>query len=90
MEYLKAIFHYSSTDLPTLPNMSGPFRKRSTIEGVQHLDESQVIQLATDAFVRELGLDDDYGLKDKIEIREVPAGTYLMKEDSHKVRIAPN
>ncbi|XP_020706318.2 neuropathy target esterase sws isoform X6 [Athalia rosae] len=65
----------------------GTNRKRSTTEGPHHqqLDESQLIQLATDAFVRELGLEDDTILKDgKVQIREVPAGTYIMKEESHK------
>lgn len=69
---------------------SGSGRKRSTNEGPhnhqQHFDEAQLIQLATDAFVRELGLEDDSILKDgKVQIREVPAGTYIMKEESHKV-----
>ncbi|RZF45186.1 hypothetical protein LSTR_LSTR009957 [Laodelphax striatellus] len=48
-------------------------------------DEAALIAQATDAFVRELGLGDASLLADgKVEIREVPAGTYLMKEDSHK------
>ncbi|XP_024886309.1 neuropathy target esterase sws isoform X2 [Temnothorax curvispinosus] len=50
----------------------------------QQLDEAQLVQIATDAFVRELGIEDETVLKDKVEIREVPAGTYLMKEESHK------
>ncbi|XP_015605811.1 neuropathy target esterase sws isoform X1 [Cephus cinctus] len=61
-------------------------RKRSTHEGPQQqLDEAQLVQIATDAFVKEFGLEDDSVLKDgKVQIREVPAGTYLMKEESHK------
>ncbi|XP_043274976.1 neuropathy target esterase sws isoform X1 [Venturia canescens] len=62
-------------------------RKRSTNEGPTQppMDESQLIQIATEAFVRELGLEDDSVLRDgKVQIREVPAGTYLMKEESHK------
>ncbi|XP_012287845.1 neuropathy target esterase sws isoform X3 [Orussus abietinus] len=62
-------------------------RKRSTNEGLQQqqLDEAQFVQIATEAFVRELGLEDESVLKDgKVQIREVPAGTYLMKEESHK------
>lgn len=51
-----------------------------------YVDEEHLIQIATEAFVRELGLDDDSVLKGKVEIREVPAGTYLMKEESNKVR----
>ncbi|XP_011698482.1 PREDICTED: neuropathy target esterase sws isoform X2 [Wasmannia auropunctata] len=50
----------------------------------QQLDEAQLIQIATDAFVHELGIEDEDVLKDKVQIREVPAGTYLMKEESHK------
>lgn len=63
-------------------------RKTSKIETMQQpMDETQIVQIATDAFVKELGLEDDSLLKEgKIQIREVPAGTYLMKEESHKVR----
>lgn len=67
---------------------SHPNKKRSTIiEPLQQqLDETHLVQIATEAFVRELGLEDDSILKDgKVQIREVPAGTYLMKEESHKV-----
>ncbi|XP_017765183.1 PREDICTED: neuropathy target esterase sws isoform X1 [Eufriesea mexicana] len=66
---------------------SHPNKKRSTIiEPLQQqLDETHLVQIATEAFVRELGLEDDSILKDgKVQIREVPAGTYLMKEESHK------
>ncbi|XP_020298217.1 neuropathy target esterase sws isoform X1 [Pseudomyrmex gracilis] len=61
-------------------------KKRQTIEIAQQqqMDEAQLIQIATDAFVRELGIEDETVLKDKVQIREVPAGTYLMKEESHK------
>lgn len=64
-------------------------KKRQTIEIAQQqqMDEAQLIQIATDAFVRELGIEDETVLKDKVQIREVPAGTYLMKEESHKVFI---
>lgn len=63
-------------------------RKRSAVDqpliaSVQ--DEAQLVQIATDAFVKELGLEDDSVLKDgKVQIREVAAGTYLMKEESNK------
>lgn len=50
------------------------------------IDEDDLIELATEAFVRELGLGDSTFLQGKVEIREVSAGTYLMKEDSNKVR----
>lgn len=58
-------------------------KKRSSVP--DNADEESLIQIATDAFVKELGLDDDSVLQNKVEIREVPAGTYLMKEDSNKV-----
>ncbi|XP_044593331.1 neuropathy target esterase sws isoform X2 [Cotesia glomerata] len=63
-------------------------RKRSAVDqpliaSVQ--DEAQLVQIATDAFVKELGLEDDSVLKDgKVQIKEVAAGTYLMKEESNK------
>ncbi|XP_076654539.1 patatin like phospholipase domain containing sws isoform X1 [Halictus rubicundus] len=68
-------------------SQSSRSKKRSTIvEPIQQqLDEAHLVQIATEAFVRELGLEDDTVLKDgKVQIREVPAGTYLMKEESHK------
>lgn len=67
-------------------------RRSTTTEPVQQqLDEAHLVQIATEAFVRELGLEDDSILRDgKVQIREVPAGTYLMKEESHKVDIFLN
>lgn len=52
------------------------------------MSEEELIKVATEAFVRELGLEDDTvfaGDRDKLEIKQVPAGTYLMKEESNKV-----
>jgi len=57
----------------------------ATQQQQQQLDEAQLVQIATDAFVHELGIEDEDMLKNKVQIREVPAGTYLMKEESHKV-----
>lgn len=57
-------------------------KKRHSVDNV---DEDTLIEIAIEAFVKELGLDDDIMLKGKLEIREVAAGTYLMKEDSNKV-----
>ncbi|CAH1099649.1 unnamed protein product [Psylliodes chrysocephalus] len=48
------------------------------------VNDEELIEIATEAFVKELGLDDLNILKGKVEIREVSAGTYLMKEDSNK------
>lgn len=50
------------------------------------MDEQALTQLATEAFVRELGLDNDFIIQGKIQLREVQAGTYLMKEESNKVK----
>lgn len=78
--------HTQQTGSADTPQFSGPSRKRSTNQGIQDLDETQIIQIATEAFVKELGLEDDSLLVDgKVQIREVPTGTYLMKEESHKV-----
>lgn len=82
----------SSSNLQSQQNSSSDqqqpaSRKRSTNEGLFQLDEAQVIQIAIEAFVRELGLEDDSVLRDgKVQIRDVPTGTYLMKEESHKVK----
>jgi len=49
-------------------------------------DEETLVQIATAAFVKELGLEDGKVLEGgKVEIRDVSTGTHLMKEDSHKV-----
>ncbi|XP_065209623.1 neuropathy target esterase sws isoform X2 [Planococcus citri] len=60
-----------------------PTRKK-TVTGETPIDETTLIQTAVDAFVKELGLEDDSLLSGKVEIREIPAGTYLMQEESHK------
>ncbi|CAG9818201.1 unnamed protein product [Phaedon cochleariae] len=49
-----------------------------------NIDEEDLIEIATEAFVIELGLENGDALKGKVEIKEVSAGTYLMKEDSNK------
>lgn len=66
------------------PNVSCSKRRIAAIP--EPIDEQTLIQMATETFVKELGLEDDTILRGgKVEIREVPAGTYLMKEESHKV-----
>ncbi|XP_049884912.1 neuropathy target esterase sws isoform X4 [Pectinophora gossypiella] len=57
------------------------FKKRNDNE---NLDEQTLIQIATDAFVKELGLDSDHLLRGNVQVRDLPAGTYIMKEESHK------
>ncbi|XP_031849503.1 patatin like phospholipase domain containing sws isoform X1 [Nomia melanderi] len=76
----------SQPDVVHTGNSHRTKKRSTTAEPVQQqLDEAHFVQIATEAFVRELGLDDDTVLKDgKVQIREVPAGTYLMKEESHK------
>lgn len=41
--------------------------------------------MATEGFVREMGLKDDSILLGKVQFRELPSGTHLMKEESNKV-----
>lgn len=50
------------------------------------MDDEVLLNTATEAYVRDLGLDDDSMLQGKIEIKDVAAGSYLIKEDSIKVR----
>ncbi|XP_060526246.1 neuropathy target esterase sws isoform X4 [Cylas formicarius] len=57
-------------------------KKRHSVP--EEVDESELIRIATAAFVNELGLINDNDVNLNIEIREVSAGTYLMKEDSNK------
>ncbi|PNF32499.1 Neuropathy target esterase sws [Cryptotermes secundus] len=65
------------------PNVSSSKRRIAAVP--ESVDEETLIQIATETFVKELGLEDDTVLRGgKVEIREVPAGTYLMKEESHK------
>ncbi|XP_045460732.1 neuropathy target esterase sws isoform X2 [Harmonia axyridis] len=57
-------------------------KKRASVHEIT--DSDCLIEIATEAFVKELGLKDDKKLTGKIEIREMPAGTFLVKEDSNK------
>ncbi|XKL67411.1 hypothetical protein PGB90_002902 [Kerria lacca] len=59
-----------------------PSKKK--ISNETSINEGSLLQIATEAFIKELGLENDSLLKGKVEIREVPAGIYLMQEDSHK------
>ncbi|KAJ8931428.1 hypothetical protein NQ314_015667 [Rhamnusium bicolor] len=68
-----------SCNAPDLTNLQ---KKRPS--NPENVDEEDLIEIATEAFVRELGLEDASVLQGKVEIREVSAGTYLMKEDSNK------
>uniref|UniRef100_A0A0A9XBN8 Neuropathy target esterase sws n=1 Tax=Lygus hesperus TaxID=30085 RepID=A0A0A9XBN8_LYGHE len=62
-------------------------RGTASRKSLENMTEEELIKVATEAFVRELGLEDDTvfaGDRDKLEIKQVPAGTYLMKEESNK------
>nr|CAH7756564.1 unnamed protein product [Callosobruchus chinensis] len=69
-------------ELSSSANDSDINKKRHSFPG--RVEEDDLIDLATEAFARELGLEDISILEGKIEVREVSAGTYLMKEDSNK------
>ncbi|XP_059060311.1 neuropathy target esterase sws [Achroia grisella] len=56
------------------------FKKQNT----ENLDELALTQIATEAFVKELGLESDTVLRGHVQVRDLPAGTYIMKEESHK------
>ncbi|KAM3956273.1 patatin like phospholipase domain containing sws [Aphomia sociella] len=56
------------------------FKKHNT----DNLDEQALTQIATEAFVKELGLESDTVLRGNVQVRDLPAGTYIMKEESHK------
>ncbi|XP_074028941.1 patatin like phospholipase domain containing sws isoform X3 [Leptinotarsa decemlineata] len=64
------------------PDLTLIQKKRASMP--DYPDDEELIRIATDAFVRDLGLDDETIIEGKVEIREVPAGTYIMKEDSNK------
>lgn len=53
-------------------------------KGVENLDSEVLKKLATEAFVRELGLEDSRLLDGNIDIVTVPPNTHLMRDDSHK------
>lgn len=42
-------------------------------------------KLAVAAFVRELNLENGDILEGQVEVKEIYAGSYLMRQDSHKV-----
>ncbi|XP_063633311.1 neuropathy target esterase sws isoform X3 [Cydia splendana] len=50
-----------------------------------NMDEQALIRIATEAFIKELGLENDQLLQGAVQVRDLPAGTYIMKEESHKL-----
>ncbi|XP_076258844.1 patatin like phospholipase domain containing sws isoform X7 [Rhynchophorus ferrugineus] len=57
-------------------------KKRHSVP--ENATEDELKALAKDSFITELGLSEDGQIDLNVEIREVSAGTYLMKEDSNK------
>ncbi|XP_021934156.1 neuropathy target esterase sws isoform X3 [Zootermopsis nevadensis] len=76
-------FDHQQQTPPQAPDVQ-PNTKRRISTMPEPVDEETLIRIATETFVKELGLEDDTVLGGKVEIREVPTGTYLMKEESHK------
>ncbi|CAG9772362.1 unnamed protein product [Ceutorhynchus assimilis] len=65
------------------PEVTEAPRKRHSVP--EDATEEVLIKIARDVFITELGLTgEEEGIDLNLEIREVSAGTYLMKEDSHK------
>lgn len=60
--------------------MSDFFSKNHILKCLQAL-----MQIASEAFVKELGLENDNLVRGNVQVRDLPAGTYIMKEESHKV-----
>ncbi|KAL3280386.1 hypothetical protein HHI36_017872 [Cryptolaemus montrouzieri] len=63
-------------------NLGGTQRKRTSIHEI--VDEDILIEMANEAFMKDLGLSSDKYLRNKIVIKEFPAGTFLIKEDATK------
>ncbi|KAF4514249.1 UNVERIFIED_CONTAM: hypothetical protein B566_EDAN019535, partial [Ephemera danica] len=68
---------------PQVPDVQPSWPRRRTLP--ESCDEEFLIEMATQAFVKELGLEDSTVLQGgKVELRDVAVGTHLMREDSHK------
>ncbi|XP_050355949.1 neuropathy target esterase sws isoform X8 [Nymphalis io] len=78
--------HLQQPDVQPTSSFQRP-REGSSVKKhyTDNLDEQALIEIATEAFVKELGLDDDQILKGNVQVRDLPAGTYIMKEESHKL-----
>ncbi|XP_024215702.1 neuropathy target esterase sws isoform X3 [Halyomorpha halys] len=74
--------HLQQQDLQqaTDSNIKGVSMKK----GIENLDSEVLKKLATEAFVRELGLEDSNMLEGNIDIKTVPPNTHLMRDDAHK------
>ncbi|XP_024083755.1 neuropathy target esterase sws isoform X1 [Cimex lectularius] len=54
-------------------------------KSLESVDEQSLIKLASEAFIKELGLEEDTRLlDDRVEIRHLASGMPLMQEESHK------
>ncbi|XP_026324143.1 neuropathy target esterase sws isoform X1 [Hyposmocoma kahamanoa] len=70
-----------SSSLPRIKESTSLKKHNNT----ENMDEQALIQIATEAFVKELGLENDTLLQGNVQVRDLPAGTYIMKEESHKM-----
>ncbi|KAJ8941151.1 hypothetical protein NQ318_004271 [Aromia moschata] len=69
----------------SVANQTPDLTQKKKLSIPDNVDEDDLIEIATEAFIRELGLENNSKiLQGKVEIREVSAGTYLMKEESNK------
>ncbi|XP_030755536.1 neuropathy target esterase sws isoform X3 [Sitophilus oryzae] len=81
---------YTNTNAPDmLADLDGPManvidttKKRHSVP--DDASEEELKKIAEEAFIIELGLSQNDHVDIQVEIREVSAGTYLMKEDSNK------
>lgn len=64
---------------------SSSYRKRFSIP--EEADDDFLKNYAAEALSSELGIDNSAVLLDHLQIREVPSGTFLMKEESNVVSI---
>lgn len=69
-------------DSATVSDSSSNHKKRQSVHEMP--DFNSLLEMASEAFCKELGLSSDKILKEAIEIKEITAGTYLVKEDSSK------
>lgn len=85
---------HSSASAPTLRSGGGLGSAGSSLgrdgqqpmEPLENNDLEEALAMATEVFRTSLQLEDDSLLKNAINIRDIPAGAYLCKEDSQQVR----
>ncbi|KAL0276282.1 UNVERIFIED_CONTAM: hypothetical protein PYX00_003887 [Menopon gallinae] len=80
-------FTSNITFQPIVNEVDFPPSKRSTLSGrnLSVVDDLETLQkLAVAAFIRELNLQEGDISEGQVEVKEVSAGSYLMRQDSHK------